>query len=282
MEDKEKKQEDLDSEQKLEDKKNPADNISNENNPKKSKKDISEHDSDIPTDKKNKKGLFEKFRENPWIVSTIVLGILVLILLFMNFINTDNGVTGDVVSAEVAGNNLLGFAEAQNIPGGAELTSIDSYNSYFYKAVLSIQGQQIPIYITKDGEYMVSDPISLNQSASEVIDQTPQQETEPSTSYSEEETAELKKFNDCLADEGLVIYGSETCPHCQNLVKTLGGYDAASSVYIECMEDQQRCAEEMKGQGVPEIQINGEKFDGGRSIEILAEATGCPVPEISA
>lgn len=87
--------------------------------------------------------------------------------------------------------------------------------------------------------------------------------------------AEMKEFNDCLAEKGVVIYGANWCPYCTDLVEALGGYNAVESVYVECTEEQQRCTEEMIGRGVPEIQINGELYEGPRTLEALSEATGC-------
>ncbi|MFP4403909.1 MAG: peptidylprolyl isomerase [Candidatus Woesearchaeota archaeon] len=92
------------------------------------------------------------------------------------------------------------------------------------------------------------------------------------------ELSNLKEFNECLADSGMVIYGSSTCPYCGQLVELLGGSDAVKPVYVECTENQERCISEMIGKGVPEIQLNGELYEGQRTIENLAEATNCSIP----
>jgi glutaredoxin len=89
----------------------------------------------------------------------------------------------------------------------------------------------------------------------------------------------IEEFNQCLADNGIVIYGSEWCPYCKQLVETLGGYNALGSVYVECTKEEQRCQQEMIGRGVPEIQINGKMYQGSRSLEGLSQATGCPIPK---
>ena len=88
----------------------------------------------------------------------------------------------------------------------------------------------------------------------------------------------LKEFNDCLAQKGIVIYGSEWCPACQALIQTLGGKEATASVYVECTQNQERCGAEAKTGFVPEIQFNGEVYQGSRSIQDLAELTGCKIP----
>ncbi len=87
-------------------------------------------------------------------------------------------------------------------------------------------------------------------------------------------------FIECLADVGVVIYGSSTCPACSQLEQEYGGYEVVKPIYLDCSglgtaEEIQRCRNEMKTNFVPEIQINGELFDGWGSPENLAKETGC-------
>ena len=86
---------------------------------------------------------------------------------------------------------------------------------------------------------------------------------------------DLKEFNQCLADSGLVIYGSEWCPACKALVETLGGDDKVKPVYVECTTNQEICEENKKTNYVPEIQFNGEVYEGHRTLEALSQLTGC-------
>ncbi len=79
----------------------------------------------------------------------------------------------------------------------------------------------------------------------------------------------------CLAEAGVVIYGSVTCPFCTQLAESLGGYDMIDPIYVECPDDPERCEAEMYGRGVPEIQIEGELYQGSRDPADLAEAVGC-------
>jgi len=90
----------------------------------------------------------------------------------------------------------------------------------------------------------------------------------------------MKEFNECLSENGMAIYGMEWCPACGQLVETLGGYESAEPVYVECTEpeNQQKCQNEMQGTAVPEIQLNGEMYQGERSLEGFSEATGCELP----
>lgn len=91
----------------------------------------------------------------------------------------------------------------------------------------------------------------------------------------------MEEFNECLAENGMVIYGSEFCPACTELVEDLGGYEAAEPVYVECTEpeNEQRCEEEKQTDVVPEVQLDGEVQDWPLDLYELGELTGCSLPE---
>ncbi len=80
---------------------------------------------------------------------------------------------------------------------------------------------------------------------------------------------------DCLEDKEVVIYGSRTCPACAQLAEGFGGYDVIEPIYVECMEERERCDEEKLTGFVPEIQIRGEVHEGRRDPSSLAEAVEC-------
>ncbi len=82
-------------------------------------------------------------------------------------------------------------------------------------------------------------------------------------------------FIQCFIDQGMVIYGSRTCPACAQLAQELGGYNKMGSLFVECSEESDRCMNEMKTNYVPEIQINGELYQGPRDIESLSRITSC-------
>ena len=84
-------------------------------------------------------------------------------------------------------------------------------------------------------------------------------------------------FIKCLADSGMVIYGSKTCPACASLIDNLGGYDKAAPIYVECTIDLEKCNSEMKTNYVPEIQIKGEVYQGSRDIKSFVEISGCQI-----
>ena len=107
------------------------------------------------TDKKkntNYKKTIQSLSKNYWAISTIVLAILLLGLLI------SGQASGPTISAQEAGQKLLSFANAQGADAG--LVSSDD-NGQFYEVVLSIQGQEVPLYVTKDGQSFTQQLIPL-------------------------------------------------------------------------------------------------------------------------
>ena len=97
-------------------------------------------------EKKIKK--FFKKKENIFMSVAVILGIALIIAL----------VWPRGVSSSTAGKNVLSFAEGRGIE--ASLIKVNNEGS-FYQVVLSIQGQEVPVYVTKDGKYMVQSPLEL-------------------------------------------------------------------------------------------------------------------------
>ncbi len=95
----------------------------------------------------NKLTLTDKIRENPWMFSSMVLGVITLILLFNNF--SGFGLTGNVISTDDAGEKLLAYYSS-NGATGLELSSVEEQNG-LYKVNFKYQGAIVPIYMTKDG-----------------------------------------------------------------------------------------------------------------------------------
>jgi glutaredoxin len=82
-------------------------------------------------------------------------------------------------------------------------------------------------------------------------------------------------FAKCLAEKGVVMYGTKTCPHCASQ-KGLFGDSFQFVDYVECTEQEQLC--QQKGvNAVPTWEIDGTFYTGERSLESLAELSGCPL-----
>lgn len=101
---------------------------------------------------------FGKMRSNPWIMVSVVLAFLLIFVIFFNGFS-GFGLTGNVVNEKTAGDNLISFINSQG-NGDAKLTSIDKDDG-FYKAVVNYQGQDIPVFLSLDGKYLLGDRIPL-------------------------------------------------------------------------------------------------------------------------
>jgi glutaredoxin len=80
-------------------------------------------------------------------------------------------------------------------------------------------------------------------------------------------------FAKCLTEKGVVMYGSVTCPHCQNQKKVFGESFKYIS-YIECSENPTQCSENGV-QFVPTWSIDGKLYTGEKTIEELSSLSGC-------
>lgn len=216
----------------------------------------------------SKKG---KTKVNPWMIASIVLGVIVVILLLTGFNLTGNVIGGNSISADAAGQKVIDFANSQT-GGGVTLVGVEEKYD-LYEVTVSYQGQNIPLFVTKDGENLIQGVTPL------VVDDTPaqtQQAPEPS-GYSDGDLAKLMEFNGCLAGKGVKVYGANWCGWTKKWVDTLGGFDIAAPIYIECTENQDLCAAEGL-EGYPTTKINGVIYSGDRTIAAIAAETGCPDP----
>lgn len=93
---------------------------------------------------------FGKVRENPWILSTVVLGILFVITLF---IATSPKITGNVISEQSVGQKVLSYAQAQGV-SGATIDSV-SKGSDFYTVNVNVNNQKVPLMLSLDGKYIL-------------------------------------------------------------------------------------------------------------------------------
>ncbi len=119
--------------------------------------------------------------------------------------------------------------------------------------------------------------VNENENEEEVILEENNNNEEDSDELGAIDNEETVDLIDCLRKEGIVIYGSKTCPACAQLASSFGGYDVIEKIYVECTEDYDRCGEEKKTGYVPEIQIKGDLYEEGRSPAQLAAAVGCEI-----
>jgi hypothetical protein len=232
-----------------------------------------EKHKEVPKKKAEKKLTVDKLRENPWILSTIVLAILAIILIV-----GIGSPTGKTVSGNDAGQNFVDFINSKG-EAQIEFISANNFGSNLYEVTILAEEREVPVHLTKDGKYLVQ--IALDMGEKETDTPTSTTTTPPaSTEYSEGDLVKLGEFSTCLAEKGIKIYGANWCGWTKKLVvETLGGFDVAGDAYVECTEEQALCSEEGVS-GYPTIKFNGEAYQGARTLEGLGTITGCSVPTL--
>ena len=102
----------------------------------------------------------DKFRNNPWIVSTIFLAVVLIVVIVWT--SVDSG-TGEIVSTETAGQNVVNFINSNpSLDGQVNIVSSEQEGS-LYKVTLNFQGQDVPVYTTMDGKFLISNVVPLEE-----------------------------------------------------------------------------------------------------------------------
>lgn len=95
-------------------------------------------------------------------------------------------------------------------------------------------------------------------------------------------TESVDAFATCLTDAGAVMYGAFWCPHCARTKQNFGS-SFKHIEYVECdpngdNEQSELCIEkEIEGYDTWEFS-DGSRVVGEPSFEVLAEKTGCALP----
>lgn len=139
-------------------------------------------------EKENKGNLTEKLRENPWIVSTLIFAIASIVLLILTL---SPGITGNVVAGGDAGTNLVDYLNNQ-VGGGVEYVSYQDLGN-IYQVTVNYNGNDIPVYITKDGKYFVQGATPITGAAT----QTNTTQTQTEVVKSDKPVAEAFVFSYC-------------------------------------------------------------------------------------
>jgi len=137
----------------------------------------------------NKKTLTNKLRENPWILSTVVLAIFTVILFFGSF---NNSITGNVVKGEDLAQKLLDFYSSSGA-AGLEVESVKEVSGVYVINFL-YQGNTVPIYVTKDGKYAGSLSLLPDENTQ---NQTQNNQTPTEVPKSDKPIVELYVFTYC-------------------------------------------------------------------------------------
>jgi hypothetical protein len=134
----------------------------------KSHEEHKHHESEHSSRKKHSKDFTNAVRKNPWILSTIVLGAVVLIF-FISSIFGFGGFSGNSISEEKAEEIFLNSIQSQ----GADISNVEvtdiSLESELYKISFNYQGQEypVPFYLSKDGKLIGSMGASAQEDTGE-------------------------------------------------------------------------------------------------------------------
>jgi protein-disulfide isomerase len=119
-----------------------------------------EHSQGEISENKSVQSLTEKFRENPWMLSTVILGVLVLIFLVGSFGGTGFAITGGAIGVDNVGSNFIQFAENQ--VEGIKVLGVTEENGFYNIEYSSSKGDGI-VQVTLDGKFLVTGLIPMNE-----------------------------------------------------------------------------------------------------------------------
>lgn len=109
--------------------------------------------------------IFSKIPKHKWAIITYML-IIVVILLLLEYVPINN-TTGNVISRETISEKNLeplitNFINTELIPEGGAVISNIREESGIYVATITIDGQSIPTYFTKDGKFITQGTSLIN------------------------------------------------------------------------------------------------------------------------
>jgi len=99
---------------------------------------------------------------NPWLIISLILAIALVVVVFQQ---QKPKITGAfILSKEEVGKKVIDYINNNLVPPGtnATLVKVEDMGT-FYEILTSYQGQQIPVYATKDGKYMFLQSFNLSE-----------------------------------------------------------------------------------------------------------------------
>ncbi|MBU0958291.1 MAG: hypothetical protein KKF56_05790 [Nanoarchaeota archaeon] len=138
---------------------------------------------------------------NHWKYATYVLGVLVVLMLFFML---KPGVTGNVINSGDASTTLVDYLNGMT-GGGVTLVGVEDQGN-LYEVTVNYQGGDIPVFITKDGKYFISNAQEIG--ASPPVGDQAQQQAPQDIPKSDKPVVELFVMTHCpygtQAEKGMI------------------------------------------------------------------------------
>jgi glutaredoxin len=91
----------------------------------------------------------------------------------------------------------------------------------------------------------------------------------------DEGPGEYDSFAQCLTDKGIVMYGTDWCPHCKNQKKLFGkSFDYVNYVNCDLFKDACNVAGVT---GYPTWKIENQNYPGTQALQKLSLLSDCPL-----
>lgn len=161
---------------------------------------------ELEKDIKKEEKQIEKFfnnKANVWMSISLVLLITLVAVIFW-----PSGVSG-----KIAGQSIVDLANSQG--ADAELVSVASENG-LYKVIISIQGQEMPVYVTKDGKLFTTQMMSISSEETST-------ETEPQTEAPKSDRPKVELYVWGYCPYGVAAQGP--LAEVANLLKTSADFE---------------------------------------------------------
>jgi hypothetical protein len=165
------------------------------------------------------------------------------------------GLSGDQVSAQEAGENLVSTLEAQSGNSYSVLNTESSHGLYRVD-IRNPDDQVETYYVTKDGSN-----VSQSLGSLERIRET---------------ANERNKLSNCLERKNVVMFGNISQRQTQAQIQLLGGQRYVSDIYADVNNEQVlQTAAQAGVQSVPSMVYNGSSIQGVNSVSRISNFTGC-------
>jgi hypothetical protein len=128
---------------------------------------------------------------NVWMIATVVLLVALVVVYFRgSSVNLGTGLT-----SQQAADKALSFINKNLVQNGnVSLVSVKDASGLYQVTVL-YQGQDVPVFMTKDGTYMfLSQPVNMS---AQIPQQTTQQQTQQTMQKTDTPTVELFVMSFC-------------------------------------------------------------------------------------